>query len=142
MDVDDYPWPNTQLEFGRFRNYEYLKIGCGFELSLKANLLKRGIVIHEIDRTDTRYTKFAKDQKERPIMCDELFRISGYMYNGTINILPGITKKSLSFSTILDNEKYRQSVGLATDTLEVIGTLRWGQCKNPRIVFTLTTNVP
>ena len=75
-------------------------------------------------------------------MCDELFRISGYMYNGTINILPGITKKSLSFSTILDNEKYRQSVGLATDTLEVIGTLRWGQCKNPRIVFTLTTNVP
>lgn len=124
LGVDDYPWPKAQLEFGRFRNYEYLKIGCGFELSLKANLLKRGIVIHEIDRTDPRYQKLAKEQKKRPVMCDELFRISGYMHNGTINILPGITKKSLSFSTILDNGNYRQSVGLATDTLEVIGEYR------------------
>ena len=124
LGVDDYPWPNTQIEFGRFQNYEYLKIGCGFELSLKAILLKLGVVIHEIDRNEPRYSRLAKVQKDRPVMIDELFRVSGYMHNGSINILPGITRKSLQFSTMLDINNYKQSIGLDIVTLEVISEYR------------------
>lgn len=124
LGIDDYPWPNTQMDFGRFRNFEYLKIGCGFELSFKAILLKNGFVIHEIDRNDDRYSKLAKDQKSRPVMIEELFSVSGYMHNGNINILPGITKKSLQFSTILDKNDYKKSIGIDTFSLDVIGEYR------------------
>lgn len=124
LGIDEYPWPNTQMYFGRFRNYEFLKIGCGFELSLKANLLSRGIVIHELDRTDVRYSKLAKEQKNRPVLISELLSISGYMHNGSINMLPGISKKSLKFSTILDKSAYKTLTGLDSASLEVIGDYR------------------
>jgi len=124
LGIDDYPWPNTQMEFGRFRNLEYLKIGCGFELSLKAILLKHGFVIHEIDGKDARYSNLAKEQRRRPVMIKELFAVSGYMHNGSINILPGITKKSLQFSIMLHNNDYKKTIGLDTVSLEIIDEYR------------------
>lgn len=118
--VDEFPWPNAQLDFGRFRNYEYLKIGCGFELSLKSQLLSAGYVIHEIDKSASKYNELAKKQKDFPIKIDELMSISGYMFNGTHNILPGITSKSVQFSVILDKNAYRQSYSLDSTTLDII----------------------
>ncbi len=102
LGVDEFPWPNAQLNFGRFRNYEHLKIGCGFEISLKSQLLDAGFVIHEIDKSDQNYAGLAKEQKNRPVRIDELMSISGYMFNGVQNILPGITSNSIQLSTIVD----------------------------------------
>jgi len=120
LGANDYPWPCAQLLFGRFRNYEYLKIGCGFELSLKAQLLGRGYVVHEIDRQDSKYSKLANEQKDRPIRIDEIMAVSGYMYNGTHNILPGITGNSKQFSTIIGKVNYRNAYSLNSETLDVI----------------------
>jgi hypothetical protein len=120
LGVDDYPWPHAQFLFGRFRNYEYLKIGCGFELSLKSQLLGGGYVVHEIDGQDSRYSKIAIEQKDRPIRIDEIMAVSGYMYNGTHNILPGIRGNSMKFSTILGKVNYRKAYLLDSKTLDVI----------------------
>lgn len=118
--VDEFPWPNAQLNFGRFKNYEYLKIGCGFELSLKSQLLSAGYVIHEIDRSLPNYEKLAKKQKSSPIKIDELMSISGYMFNGKHNIIPSITQKSVQFSSILDKHAYRKAYLLDSNTLDII----------------------
>lgn len=120
LGVDEFPWPNAQFNFDRFRNYEYLKIGCGFELSLKSQLLSAGYIIHEIDRSLPNYEKLAKKQKNSPIKIDELMSISGYMFNGKHNIIPGITQKSVQFSSILDKHGYRNAYLLDSRTLDII----------------------
>ena len=97
-----------------------MKIGCGFELSLKSQLLSAGYIIHEIDRSLPKYEELAKKQKNSPIKIDELMSISGYMFNGKHNIIPGITQKSVQFSSILDKHGYRKAYLLDSRTLDII----------------------
>ena len=117
--VDAFPWPEKQQEFGHFRNYEYLKIGCGFELSLKSSLLFAGFVIHEIERSAL-YKDLANEQKERPVKISELIAISDYMFDGEKNILPGITEKSIPFSRMIEKPNYQSTYKLSSKDLGVI----------------------
>ncbi len=118
--ADEYPWPKSLKTFGSYRNLEYLKIGYGFELSLKSKLLDAGYVIHEIDSSDPKYAQIAKKQKKTPIKVDELMSISGYMFNGEQNILPGITSKSIAFSIILEKNAYVKVYTLNNKSLQII----------------------
>lgn len=143
LGVDEFPWPNNQLNFGFNRNLEHLKIGCGFELSLKSKLLDAGYIIHEIDKSNPKYAQIAKVQKNKPIKINELLSISGYMFNGVQNILPGITSKSISFSTIVDKNSYTKLYSLDSKSLNIIKEYR--ELRNAvhlpgDIVETYTTN--
>ena len=120
LGVDDFHWPNTQIHFGRFRNYEYLKIGCGFELSLKSKLLNLGYIVHEIDKANSKYATLAKEQKKRPVAIEELMNISDFMYDGTHNVLPGITINSLSFSRIIGERNYKNAYSFTNEIIEII----------------------
>jgi hypothetical protein len=42
------------------------------------------------------------------------------MYNGTHNILPGITGNSMQFSTMIDKVNYRNAYSLDSKTLDII----------------------
>lgn len=121
---DEFPFPETQLLFSHSRTLEYLKIGCGFELSLKSKLLHHRYIIHKIDKSDAKYNLLAAEQRKRPIEIDELTDISDYMFNGTHNVLPGITSQSLQFSTILDKPKYRKVCALNSKTYDIISAYR------------------
>lgn len=122
--IDECKWPMYQMRFTEIQNIEYLKIGCGLELCLKAKLVSLGVVIHVIDPKDTNYGQLAKRQKNAPVHADEVMAISDYMYNGSMNILPGISEKSLQFSTLIDKRDYCDLYDLDKAELETIRNYR------------------
>src|SRR5437764_4762900 len=96
-----------QLEYW---NLDNLKIAAGFELHLKACLLSKDIVIHLINgRTPFNTAQFnalRNRQDNEPVYKSELFAIEGYYFNGTLNILRGLTSLSLKLDKILNSSKY------------------------------------
>ena len=104
-------------------NYEYLKIGSAFELHLKARLLARNYVLHEIEKT-AGYKDLAAEQKKRPILKQELFSIQRYHFDGRRNYLPGLRKESLKFSWLTDKPAYRAVLRLTAQQLGIIRDYR------------------
>lgn len=115
--------PSNTL-FEQFEKWETLRIACGFELILKARLIAAGVILHELDSNNSEYRALAKRQRDQPVFINELLAIKGYMFNGTINFLPGLTKRSISFSTMMNKKQYFALYGLSTDILDRIEYFR------------------
>ena len=108
----------------RFLNLEHLKIASAFEITLKSLLVEKGIVIQEISRSDGSYKDLADRQKKVPIYARELFEIDGYRFDGLANYLPGVTRNSLSFRTIISEPDYRDALGISDIDLKLIDEFR------------------
>lgn len=108
----------------KFQNLENLKIASGFEITLKSILLESSYVIQEIDKNIDIYRALASKQKTEPVLSAELLEVGGYRYDGAMNYLPGLTKKSLSFDQILKRPEYRTALGLPHSDLDLINEFR------------------
>lgn len=102
---------------------ENLKIAAGFELHLKACLLSNDIVIHVIANKPP-FEDLRKKQREEPVYKHELLAIEGFCYNGQLNILRGLTPKSLDFDQILNKPAYRLKLGKPQDFLDIVEDYR------------------
>ena len=114
-----FPWSaagQSQLEY---MNLEYLKLGCGFELHLKARLLSRDYLVHNVEKND-RYRTLANEQKQRPVKKVELLTIDGFRFNGRENYLPGLKPRSIDFWLLTDKEEYIKALDLPRETIAVI----------------------
>ena len=118
------PWSAAGLSQLEYMNYEYLKLGCGFELHLKARLLSRDYLVHDVDDTDGRYGTLARAQKQRPVEKAELLDIDGFRFNGRENYLPGLKPTSIKFSLLTDKNEYITALGLPVETIAVIRDYR------------------
>jgi hypothetical protein len=105
-------------------NYEHLKIACGFELHLKARLLFRDFVVHEIDAKAPGFRDLANAQLQRPISRAELFHATDYKFDGQANYLPGLKQGSVRFSWLTERPAYIAALGLPTPLVEVIDEFR------------------
>ena len=118
------PWGAAGLSHLEYRNYEYLKLACGFELHLKARLLSRDYLVQDVDNTDVRYRTLARAQKQRPVEKAELLNIDGFRFNGRENYLPGLKPTSIKFSLLTDSDEYIKALGLPVETIAVIKDYR------------------
>lgn len=112
------------IEYMHHINYEHLKIACGFELHLKARLLARDFVVHEIDAKTPGLQELAKSQKQRPISRAELFKATDYLFDGKANYLPGLKQGSIFFSWLTEKPTYVEAMGLPMELIEVIDEFR------------------
>jgi hypothetical protein len=119
-----FPWGTATHAYMEYVNYENLKIASGFELHLKARLLSRDFVIHEIDGRNPDYKSLAKEQEARPISKTELFAIRSYKFDGQQNYLPGLKDASLKFAKFTDEAEYRKSLDLPDGHLDIIKDYR------------------
>ena len=119
------PFPGGEASHAmlEYVNYEHLKIGLAFELHLKARLLARNYVLHEIETT-AGYKDLAAEQKKRPILKQELFSIQPYHFDGRRNYLPGLQEASLKFSWLTDKPAYRAVLRLTAQQLDIIQDYR------------------
>lgn len=99
---------------------ENFKIAAGFELHLKACLLANNVVIHRINKTTPAFKALRTKQQDQPVYRQELLAIEGFYYDGTRNILRGLTPHSLNFDEILEKLPYRQQLGKPPALLSLI----------------------
>ncbi len=118
------PCPETMQAQGDSINYENLKIASGFELHLKARLLARGFVLHQLGAKNPAYRTLAAAQRQRPIARTEVLTISSYMFDGTHNYLPILSESSLKFSTLVTVPAYQAALSLPTGMVDVIDDYR------------------
>ena len=118
------PWGEATYASMEYVNYEHLKIASAFELHLKARLLARNYVLHEIDAKADGYRSLATEQFNRPIEKQELFAIQPYHFDGKLNYLPGLKEGSIKFSWLTDKPAYRAVLGLTTEQLDIIRDYR------------------
>lgn len=85
--------------------------------------LAHDIVIHVIANVPP-FKQLRTKQREEPIYTHELLAIEGFMYNGELNILQGLTPKSLDFDTILNTATYRHKLGKSQDFLDIVEDYR------------------
>lgn len=95
------------FQFVQMQNLEYLKLGCAFELSLKAQLLYNGILLHKMKNQSE-----AKEQKKTPIKI-----IDSMDYESKIST------HTLEFSTLLE-PNYVELYELSKAELEYIESIR------------------
>ena len=119
-----YPWGEASIMAMEYANYENLKLASGFELHLKARLLARNYVVHEIDSRVPGCRDLAAEQAERPIAKHELLAIQKYHFDGRQNYLPGLKETSLKFSWLTDKPNYRAALALSAQQLDIIGDFR------------------
>lgn len=119
-----YPWGTASLASMEYANYEHLKIACAFELHLKARLLSRNYVLHEIDGNLAACRGLAAEQRDRPIGRDELVAVQQYHFDGRQNYLPGLKEASLRFSWLTDNPNYRAALALPAEQIDIIRDYR------------------
>ena len=119
-----FPWGEASRACMEYVNYEHLKIASAFELHLKARLLARNYVLHEIDAKTTGYKSLAAEQSDRPIERQELLAILPYHFDGKQNYLPGLREGSLKFSWLTDKPAYRAALGLTDPQLDIIRDYR------------------
>ena len=117
-------WGDATRARMEYINYEHFKIASAFELHLKARLLARDLVLHEIDAKMSRYKTLATQQASRPIGKLEVMAIQPYYFDGKQNYLPGLTDKSLKFSLLTDKPSYRLAVQLTDIELDIIRDYR------------------
>lgn len=116
------PMPKTDQRLMSL-NYEHLKIACGFEMVLKALLLRRDYILHKVEN-DGPYTHLAQKQKTQPVLKDELLAVDTFRFDGKTNYLPGLTKQSLGFESLLKRRGYKTALGLDADVLDIINEYR------------------
>jgi hypothetical protein len=119
-----FPWGTASYAYMDYVNYENLKIASGFELHLKARLLSRDFIVHEIDGRTGDYKRLAKEQEVRPISKTEIFAIRSYHFDGQQNYLPGLKDSSLKFAKFTDEPEYRKALDLPNDHLDIIKDYR------------------
>lgn len=121
-----FPWASLTLTrtYIEYVNYEHLKIASGFELHLKARLLARDFLVHEIDRRTAGCRNLASEQYHRPIRKQELLAIQEYRFDGTQNYLPGLRAESLKFFLLTDEPNYRAALDLTDQQLDIIRDYR------------------
>ena len=86
------PWGEASNAIMEYVNFENMKIAAGFELHLKARLLARDFVLHEIDPKAAGYKALAEEQIDRPIAKREILAIQPYHFDGRQNYLPGLKR--------------------------------------------------
>jgi hypothetical protein len=119
-----YPLGATTMKRMEYINYEHLKIACGLELHLKARLLARDIVIHEIDAKTPGCKDLASEQVRRPVTRVELFSVSDYRFDGRENYLPGLKQGSIRFSWLTEKSEYVKALELSANVVEIIDEFR------------------
>ena len=120
-----FPWGEASRASMEYVNYEHMKIASAFELHLKARLLARNYVLHEIDAKTAGYKGLAAEQVHRPILKQELLTIQPYHFDGRQNYLPGLKEASLKFSWLTDKPAYRAVLGLTAQHLDIIRDYRF-----------------
>lgn len=120
------PFPSRRAihAFMEYVNYEHLKIAAAFELHLKARLLSRDYILHEIDKGTAGYETLAAKQNYQPIRKQDVFAIKSYHHDGTQNYLPGLRDASLKFSLIVKKPAYRVALDLTDQQLNIIDDYR------------------
>lgn len=117
-------WGDATRAKMEYVNYEHFKIASAFELHLKARLLARDFVLHEIDARISGYKSLATEQASRPIGKFEVMAIQPYYFDGKQNYLPGLKDTSLKFSLLTDKPSYRSALGLTDVELDIIRDYR------------------
>ena len=117
-------WGDATRAKMEYVNYEYFKIASAFELHLKARLLARDVVVHEIDAKIPEYKVLSRAQSSRPIGKFEVMAIQPYFFDGKQNYLPGLKDTSLKFSLLTDKPLYRSALGLTDVELDIIRDYR------------------
>lgn len=120
----DYPQNEWSHAADRYQNYEFLKLGVGLELHLKARLLEQGFVVHALDRNDQQFSPLAQAQKSRPVHLDELRAIDDWRFDGSQNYLPGLLRESLKFAWITSKSDYRAKLGIVSELLDLAERIR------------------
>ncbi len=118
------PWPNAMLLSLEHANYENLKIASAFELHLKARLLARDYILHEINAKIPNCKILADEQRDRPIKKHELITLQPYRFDGVQNYLPGLKEASVKFSLLTEKSHYRAALGLTDLQLDIIDDYR------------------
>lgn len=119
-----YPSGTASLASMEYSNYEHLKIASAFEIHLKARLLSRSYVLHEINGSLAEYKLLAAEQRDRPIERCELLAIQSYHFDGAQNYIPGLKESSLKFSLLTDRLNYRAALSLPEEQIEIIRDYR------------------
>ncbi|AEE50451.1 hypothetical protein [Haliscomenobacter hydrossis] len=124
FDIRNSQISKTQWQRMEYINLENFYIATGFELFFKSKLLENDFLVNVLEDKNE-FKELRKDQRERPIHKNELFNISGYFYDASLqkNILKGITEKSLDFS-LISKVKYYETLNLSTDLLGIIEDYR------------------
>ena len=78
-----------------------IKISICFENYLKAQLLLQGFLIHIIQPISEDFRQLKRRQQTSPVTIEEVTRSQRYVYDNAfqMNILPGISEKTLNYST-------------------------------------------
>ena len=119
-----FRWGSASRASMEYVNYEHLKIASAFELHLKARLLSRSFVLHEVDAGLAEFRQLAVEQRDRPIGRKELLAIRPYHFNGTHNYLPGLREASIKFSWLTDKANYRAALDLPAEHIDIIRDYR------------------
>ncbi len=125
FDIRTHQISQTQWQRMEYINLENFYIATGFELFYKSRILENDFLVNYLEDKNE-FKELRKEQRERPIHKSELFNISGYFYDTTLqkNILKGITEKSLDFSLISKEIKYYETLNLSIDLLGIIEDFR------------------
>jgi hypothetical protein len=118
------PWGPASQSRLTFRNFEYLKIACGFELHLKARLLARDYLVHLVDSKASGCGPLAAAQSNRPIAKAEFLALQSFHFDGTQNYLPGLLDGSINFSWLTERPAYKAALGLTDQQLDLISSYR------------------
>ena len=118
------PWGSGSIASMENVNYEHLKIASAFELHLKARLLARNYIIHEIDAKVPGCKALSDEQRNQPVPKNKVTAIHPYHFDGRQNYLPGLKDSSLKFSLLTDKPAYRAALGLTDQQLDIIKDYR------------------
>lgn len=121
----DSPLPANPMTWKwiRLMNLEHLKIASGFEIIIKSMLVEKGILIQEI-KSDRAYKILAIKQRKSPVYAKEIRKIKDFRFDGSVNYLPGLTRKSIGFQTVLKEPNYRSVLDISDMDLELIDEFR------------------
>jgi len=101
-----------------------IKISICFENYMKAKLILNEYVIHTIKEGEE-YKNLKKAQKNRPIGLIEVKGIGTWekIEGQEIYYLPGLTEKTIQFTTMLNNDKYQKVIGLSPKIKKIVSKL-------------------
>ena len=99
-----------------------IKISICFENYLKAQLLLQGFLIHLVQPIPGDLRQLQRRQQTSPVAIAEVTRSRRYIYDSTLrmNTLPGISEKTLNYSTLLDRQGYLNTTGLPSNILPML----------------------
>lgn len=107
-----------------YQHFEMLKIGCGLELWMRAKLVENGVVVHQLSRNEPTVLDLAKLQYRQPVLCTEMLERVGFVFNGQRNVIPCLTDRTVQFSTLTRQAKYRTASMLPERLLDVVDGIR------------------